>query len=495
VLFGAWAAAITVLAVSAPLIYALALLLGTLTPVVLYLSGNPRRVFFIGTVYTAMLGLSINFMMRAHMGGAPSFAIDLVDFFMFPLLAFQLRDRLRHWRPRPKLDGVSLCWWGLIALGLLSVLIGPYRTFASFEVVRMIKVWILFAVIVNECVREEHFRVLVLTLAAGLLTNVLVAFAQYAFKRTLGLQALGEPSDEAVRGASFGVYLSGDVYRVSGLAGHPNLFGAYIAMLLPLLVGVLFTMQALGRRLFVGAVAVAAAVALVLTLSRAAWASAAGAMLLFLVVLLPRVRWTRRHPWVKSALLVSIPVAAMVAAPMVIRRIQASDSGAFEFRGQWTDIAWRMIGDAPVLGHGLNAFRLQLLEYSPYSTPKMIELFGSLWPVVHNGWMLVWAEQGTLGMALYVGLHVVLLLTALRNLSLRLSDTVSMVNLGAACGIVAIMIDGLASFFLRVPAQGRMFWIIAAAIIAADRWNRRNRGFRSDDAADRLPPAQPPTAR
>jgi O-antigen ligase len=154
-----------------------------------------------------------------------------------------------------------------------------------------------------------------------------------------------------------------------------------------------------------------------------------------------------------------------------------------------------MIGDAPVLGHGLNAFRLQLLEYSPYSTPKMIELFGSLWPVVHNGWMLVWAEQGTLGMALYVGLHVVLLLTALRNLSLRLSDTVSMVNLGAACGIVAIMIDGLASFFLRVPAQGRMFWIIAAAIIAADRWNRRNRGFRSDDAADRLPPAQPPTAR
>jgi O-antigen ligase len=490
-LLGLWAGTIAVLAVSAPRIYAAAMLGGTLLPAALYLSGNPRLFFFVGTVYTAMLGLSINFMLRVHMGGAPSFAIDLVDFFMLPLLVFQLRDRMLHWRPPTRLDRVSLLWWGLIGLGVLSMVLGPFRTFAAFEVVRMIKVWILFSVIVHECVREEHFRLLVLTLTAGLLTNVLVAFAQYALKRTLGLQALGEPSDEAVTGASFGVYLSGDVYRVSGLAGHPNLFGTYIAMLLPLLVGMLFTAQSLLRRMFIGAVAAVAALALVLTLSRAAWASAAGAMLLFLFVLLPRIGWTRRHPWVKGALMASIPVAAVVAAPSVIRRIQASDSGAFEFRAQWADIAWRMIGDAPVFGHGLNAFRLHIVDYAPYSTSKMTDLFGPIWPVVHNGWLLVWAEQGTLGMALYVGLHGVLLATALRNLKLRLSDTVSMVNLGAACGVVAVMIDGMASFFLRVPAQGRMFWIVAAAIVAADIWNRRNRALRPADAADRLPAAPP----
>jgi hypothetical protein len=66
-----------------------------------------------------------------------------------------------------------------------------------------------------------------------------------------------------------------------------------------------------------------------------------------------------------------------------------------------------------------------------------------------------------------------------------------MANLGAACGVIAIMVDGLASFFTRVPAQGRMFWIVAAIIIAADRWNRRNRALRPDDAADRPPQAGP----
>jgi putative inorganic carbon (hco3(-)) transporter len=490
-LLGLWAGVIAVLAVTAPRIYALAMLVGTLMPLALYLSGNPRLFFFIGTVYTAMLGLSINFMLRTHMGGAPSFAIDAVDFFLFPLLAFQIRDRLRGWRPSQRLDGVSLCWWGLIVLGLLAVALGPFRTFAAFEVVRMFKLWLLFIVVANECVREQHFRVVVLTLAAGLLTNVLVALAQYALRRTLGLQALGEPSDEAVRGANFGVYLSSDVFRVSGLAGHPNLFGAYIALLLPLLIGALFTAQSLWRRLLIGSVVALGGLALLLTLSRAAWVAAAAALLVFLLVVLPRVQWTRRHPWVKGALMASIPLATLAAAPSVIRRIQASDSGAFEFREQWVAIAWRMIGDAPVLGHGLNTFRLHVIDYAPYSASKMTDLFGPIWPVVHNAWLLVWAEQGSVGMMLFVGLHLVLLVTALRNLRLRLSDTVSMANLGAACGVIAIMVDGLASFFTRVPAQGRMFWIVAAIIIAADRWNRRNRALRPDDAADRPPQAGP----
>ena len=111
---------------------------------------------------------------------------------------------------------------GLIGLGAISILLGPYRQFAAFEVVRMLKCWLLFLVVVNECVRERHFHHVVVALAWGVLVNLLVAGLQYTLKRSLGLQALGEAAPEAVLGANLGVYLhAGDVYRVSGLVGHP----------------------------------------------------------------------------------------------------------------------------------------------------------------------------------------------------------------------------------------------------------------------------------
>jgi ABC-type transport system involved in cytochrome bd biosynthesis fused ATPase/permease subunit len=49
-----------------------------------------------------------------------------------------------------------------------------------------------------------------------------------------------------------------------------------------------------------------------------------------------------------------------------------------------------------------------------------------------------------------------------------------MINIGALCGLVAISVDGMASYYLRTPAPARVFWIVVALVVAIWYWNRLN---------------------
>ena len=61
-----------------------------------------------------------------------------------------------------------------------------------------------------------------------------------------------------------------------------------------------------------------------------------------------------------------------------------------------------------------------------------------------------------------------------QNRRYRVNEFTHALNLGIMCGFVAILIDGMASFFIRVPAPGRVFWIVMALLVAINIWNRRN---------------------
>jgi hypothetical protein len=497
-LFAAWGAAVVIVAFSAPKLYSLPMIAGTLFPLVLYASRNPRLFMLMGAALTSVFGLSINFGQRVHMGGAPSIGIDLVDLFVVPLLVFLIRDRVVGLRRGYALSRAAYWWLGLIALGLFNVLLGPFRGFAAYEVVRMLKSLLIFFVIVNECVRERQFRHVMVALACGLALNVAVALLQYVLKRDLGLQALGEAAAEAVQGANYGVYLDrGDVYRVSALVGHPNLYAAYLAMLLPIFTGLIFAERSLRARVALAVLVAAGMATLVLTLSRTGWTAYAASMLCLMLFLYFQPGLRERWNVMKWAMTGVIAVAALVLSGPIILRFTASDSGALDFRYEWLGIAWRMIQDKPLLGWGLNSFSYQLEPYSPYSTARMVETFGPVWPVVHNIYALVCTEQGAIGLALFLGFNFHLLWLAWRNTRWGLSDLITMLNVGLFGAVLALMIDGLGSFYLRVPAPSKVFWVLAGLIVASHYWNVRTAAWRraqagaaSGDetpAADRLP--------
>ena len=73
-----------------------------------------------------------------------------------------------------------------------------------------------------------------------------------------------------------------------------------------------------------------------------------------------------------------------------------------------------------------------------------------------------------------------LIFIAYDNLRYVLDPYVYALSLGAAGGLGAVMLDGLASFFMRNPQCGRMFWIVAAVLVACHVWNKRNARLRAD---------------
>src|SRR6185437_3182055 len=177
------------------------------------------------------------------------------------------------------------------------------------------------------------------------------------------------------------------------------------------------------------------------------------------------------------------------------KRITASDPGSVNFRLEFMDIAFNMIEEAPVLGFGLNTFVFDLPGRTRYGGPEgLTQSFGKFWPVVHNTYLIFWTEQGTIGFIFFIGLHLCVLWLAINNARYFIGDDVMFtMNLGCVSGFIALMVDGMSSFFIKMEGPARVFWIVVGLIVAINYWNKANRPPRRN-TSDTNEPAGPDAA-
>jgi len=449
---------------------------GAVLAVVMYLSGNARIICLWGLVISAPLNLGKDFMVVPHMGGAGSYSIDLIDVFIIALLCFITRDFYWGHRKRVRISWVSIWWCGLILLGMVTMAMGPLRNVAGHETVRMIKSLILFWVIINEVVRVRQFMHILGALSLGVIVESILAFAQYFLRRPIGLEVLGEATAETLKYASLGTYTGvGDTYRVGALLGHPNLLSAYLALLIPVMIVFLFTRIRPAHKAGLAIATGLGLVALILTLSRSGWISFAFAFAVMMSLSFIHPRFKHRFLVARIAIIAGVAIVALSYSGEIIKRITKSDTGAVGFRREWIQVSWKMIQDKPVMGFGLNSFAFNMPPYTSYGGPLGItQKFGQDWPVVHNVYLLTMVEQGTIGLLIFIAFHFHVIWIALRNLKFFDNEILYNLNIGCLSGFLAMMTDGLASFYLRNPC-GRVFWIVVALIIAINYWNRANR--------------------
>lgn len=438
-------------------------------------SGNPRLACLWGVGLTAPLGIAKRFHPMPHMGGAGAYTIEVVDLFLLALFLFQWRDTL-HGGTRHRIPGLAYCWIAMILLGLLDAITGPYRQLALVEAVQMAKSLALFLLLLGELTRVRRFMHLFASLCCGLLLQAAVGIAQYAKKGDIGLQFLGEATMTTLEYANRATYMDGGAtFRIGGLLGHPNILAGFVAMGAPMLLALLMTRLPIGRKAAIGAVLAAALLALLLTLSRSGWLAFALAAPIVIGLML-RDRRSRRRALAGSLVALAFGlIAALAAAPAILRRFTQSDPGAVDFRWEWMGVAWDMVRDHPLLGVGLNSFVQHLPGRTAYGgTEALTRTFGANWPVVHDIYLLIWAEQGTIGFACFLLLLIGLLRTGWRNATRCADPWLHALNVGALAGLCANLLDGFGSFFLRQMPGARLFWIIAAIIVAIDVWQRRN---------------------
>lgn len=480
---GVLACAGVLLVFEVPAKFVFAAFAGVASLLLLALSGNLRQVSLLLVFVCAPLGMRVSFNQFPHMGGAGAIFIDLVDPFIALLLFFQWRDsRLRPalgWRVPP----AAVFWLGMIVLGVGSVLVGPLRTTALNETVRMAKLLLLALVILNEVVRRRQFEQVTVAIALMIIVQSGIAITQYVAGRQLGLSFLGEAPFEDIETLSAATLLTGDfVYRPDGLLGHANLLAGYLAMNLPIAVALLLAPVSRRLKLLLVLALVLGQLALVLTLSRTGWIAYSLAFVLALVLGAAHPASRSLYSHARGALMGLTVALALVMSPIIAQRIYSSDPTAVEYRLEWIQTAFAMIRDNPVFGVGLNAYTYNQMYYGKDRSPEALtDRYGPLWPAVHNSWLLTWTEQGTLGFLLWVAVHVSVLRVGWGNLRIR-DPHIHAMAAGLLAGYIAIMIDGLASFFVRTEAPGRLYWMAAALILAAGYWRLREAQPQASDA-------------
>lgn len=424
----------------------------------------------------APLGLRESFLDYPHMGGAGAMFIEAVDPFLVLLLYFQARDWLKGYRPHYKFPPTLVLWSAMIVLGVGSVLfMQTLRVTAANEVVRMLKLLLLTSLITNEVITRRQFKHVVIALALGVILQSGIALAEYMRGSQLGLKYLGEASNEDIKTLSEASLLTrAFVYRPSALLSHANLLAAFLALFLPVCITLLLTNFSTRIKFLLAIALILGQTALILTRSRAGWIDFLAAFAM--VLTLGAWNTVSRRKYLFARVVTVVATIAVVAAlsPLIIQRLYETDPSAVQFRIRWLETAKAMIIDNPVFGVGLNTYVYRQLPYGADKSPhQMSARYGKYWPAVHNTWALTWAEQGTIGFILYVAMHISVIAVAVRNLRIR-DPMMHALGVGLFAGFVAIMLDGLASFYVRVEGPARMFWITIGLILAIGYWRRTN---------------------
>lgn len=474
--------------------FVIALCLGLVGALGFLLSGNQRLFLLYAVLLLAPLKLGKDFMPIGHQGGAGSFVIDAADPFWLMLVVCQFNDwrkgRLSHYR----VPFVIKLWLGMMALGLFSIAFGAFKTSAAHEVVRMAKYVVYVLVLINELKRRKQFRHVALALFLGVAIQSSFSAVSYATGSQLGLEFLGEETEENVEELGAAT-LKGDfaIRRPGGLMGHPNQFAGYLALIMPMGIALLFSPISLVEKALFVATLLVGQVGLLLTLSRSGWICFAVGLMGTLALSFLHRSSRRRYLLARALVIALVAMVGIAASPKIIERIQHSDPESWRARMEMIDISQSIIADHPLFGIGLNSYVFAQPPYTRHRTYEgMQEFYGDNVPVVHSTWMLTWAEQGTVGMVLFVLIHLCVLWVGFNNLRLK-DGFLHAMNAGLLSGFFAIMLDGMVSFFARMEVGGRMFWIVIALILAIGYWRRTHEARAARIAAAR--PAEAPGTR
>lgn len=417
------------------------------------LVGNVRRVLLVSLVLAIPLNLGFSPLgdVPYHAGGAlAGVVLFLYDFPLIGLLILSFLDTLGRRKPIhfSRIDAATVL---LILWTTLSIYNSSQIPLSMFEVLRMVKVYLLSCVIAANVKSKRDTQDVLIALLIGLVLQSLIGVVGYAVG--------GNPSVLGMPWATLG-----ENRRATGMFDSPNTLGAYVASIL--CVGLtLWILDGGGRlRLLVRAACVVGFVSLILSFSRGAWISmlAGVAISLFL-------SWRAGRISAKSiASLVAIGLSALMVGALFGSSIAARladvnpHMDVIVDRMKLNQVALNMIGGHPLLGVGINTF-VEVMRH--YDTTGVAYYFPQ---PVHNVYLLVAAETGVIGLGLFL---LVIAIVFHRGLEVvkthdRFLSACAIATLSA---LVVLMVNALADWNLRTGPLYAVFWLLIGLVVAVKR--------------------------
>ncbi len=434
------------------------LLLAVAAPVVALVVGDLRRVLLAVVLLGIPLHWDVNLGWRsdaAAVGAVGGISISATTFALFGLYALWIAERTTG-RTHPLRLWPALPLVAYVAVTALSIVVAEDRQLGVFELALLMQTLLLFLYVANHVRTQEDVVFIVVGLLAGFLLESMVMIATSALGLSFQWLGLSSNTRELVGSSASDV-------RAGGTIGGANGAAAYVAMLLPISIVVLWMDLAVWiKRLSLVATGFGI-VALVLTYSRGGWLAAVVAALFVTSVAVHRgdVPGGRVAAAGAVVLLLLVPFHGGIEA-----RIAGQTRGAAysqNARLPLIKLAWKIIQDRPILGVGANNFAPAV---SRYAGP---EFSGAWLRSVHSLYFLAWAEAGfgaLLALLWFLG-------SSLRRgwQAIERAGPLSPLALGLTASILsAVVTMGVERFIARPLIE--LLWLLAALLVAVEALGR-----------------------
>ena len=358
------------------------LVMGASAPFFLMILGSVRKPLLAAILIDIPLQLDINLAYRieaSKLGAVDGFNVSITTIALAVLYILWLFESITAHK-KPVSQPLSLLRTSLplvlfLSIACISMIAAQDIQLSFFKLFMLLQMFLLFIYILGTVRTREDVLFLVTMLLIGLLCESLIM---------VGLRVIGH----SIKIGSITARIDGGV-RVGGTMGGPNTAAAYLSLLLAPAVSILMTQLNRYYKLLAITAVGFGVIALIFTLSRGGWlAFALSVGLLF---------W---FAWRRGWLSLTIPIIAIVIGLILAVSLQevigdrlfGDDDGSAESRVPLIVIAFKLIRSHPVLGVGINNFAFAMLEHA-----RNVWLY-----VVHNKYLLIWAEIGIGGLLAYI---------------------------------------------------------------------------------------------
>lgn len=321
-----------------------------------------------------------------------------------------------------------------------------------------------------------YSREAALQLACGVLVYFTVV---YEFRRAPQLQSLLScllAIGVVVVVAALVMHGEGRLTRFAGTLHDHQLLGGFLALLLPVVVGIASGTKDGRRRLLAQAGALLLALGLVLSGCRSAWVGALVGLGIFVWLSL-RFVWDRdrvrklKHRLVLTPLLAALALGAFVFATQrggtlgerAASLANAAQESSFTDRLARWQAAGQVIAARPVTGWGAGAYAFALSEVRPAATrtPALMRREGpSLSESPHNSYLQIAAEHGLGGLALYLMALAMFFVTGWRALQRTQPGLRQLILIGALAAIAGQCVDALSNPGWAFPELSLHLWLV-----------------------------------
>ena len=284
-----------------------------------------------------------------------------------------------------------------------------------------------------------------------------------------------------------------DIYSTYG---NPNFMSGFLAAVLPLiLVNLWHNFNDTKKRALYAIAALIILSCILISRTKAAWLGVIiSTILLFIFVIRAKVippyppllkggYWGDLKKYLKVSVIIFLAVTAIITgislilpaeSNPILAELSSLNPSNITFKGR--ELMWlttfNMIKDHPIIGLGVNTFRLNYQNYQGNflsSNPDYISYLGSA-ESPHNQFLEITSEQGIIGLLLFLWINIVFFKCCFGFLNQANADKMyikqKMIAAGIMCGTIAILIHGLVEFPLNLIPNAMLYWLYSGFVMA-----------------------------